>query len=303
MRRKNRQVRDGGTRRGDEVRAPSRPAPQQAPYHAASPPREIVKDILPESTPPPTIPLVCCVCGAQKPDGRRLRLYHDREDQFVACNVQCANRERARRLELRRQHRVKLPMSAEELAKRLERLAKARIAKKEKPWAIRLHMLTGDTPVSHRHHQVLMYHLMGLEPKEIAEAVGLTNIRVSRILNQPHILAAIRKVEAMQLERIVSGEFGVQAAARANAGKAMSRIINEVDNADAKPAERLKASELNLKLSGDLVDKRVNMHLHTIVKGFSDDELREFVQHKKWPERVRPLIEKLGLPAPDAKTG
>lgn len=297
----NRQGRDGGTRQGDEVRAPSRPAPQQAPYHEAAPKSTPVKDIFPDPTAPRTMEYSCCVCGETNPMGDRLKLHNERGEHFVTCSRECLYKERERRREIRRQ--TKIPLSPEQLAMKCEILRKARLKRHQIPAAIQTHILTGETPVSHRHHQVLVYYLMGLEPMEIARAVGYKHARkIHKVLALPHMKAAIRKVEEMQLERIVSGEFGVHAAAKANAGRAMKRIIDEVDNADAAPRERLKASELNLKISGDLVDKKVHAHLHTLVKGFTDDELRDFVQHKRWPERLRPLVEKLGLPAPDATT-
>lgn len=255
-------------------------------------------DVLEEGPPPPPEPEPrCCRCKKTRGENVKLLFRVFAADNYVVCSG-CKDDEYQARKLASKPWRQKLP-PAELLALRLANLDKGRLKRSERIEHIRQHYLTDGIVVNNRQYQVMLMHLGGIDVKDIAVALGYASAStVTNVLKQPHIRAAIEKVERARVERILSGDFGVVAQARQASAGAMKRIVTEVDNDEAKPGERIKAAEDVLKIAGEMVEKKNVHHVYEIVNGMTEAEMEEYLTSRRWPERVRGIVERLGLPAP-----
>jgi hypothetical protein len=149
-----------------------------------------------------------------------------------------------------------------------------------------------------RHLQVLLHHLAGETNQEIRERFRMRSDRtVPNILKRPEVRAEIDKILAQQRERLVHGEFGVSTMAKANAIAAANTIFNQANGTTEGVSHRdaRQAAELTLKLSGDLVEKKVNEHVHRLIQNFTTEELEAWVSGKGVPARVREQFKVLGI--------
>ncbi len=152
--------------------------------------------------------------------------------------------------------------------------------------------------VSTRHWTVAVMHLGGYDVTEIARALGYVSADVvTRLLKHPVIVRLVELVRAAQLERVMRGEYGVAAQAKAAAPAVMGHV-SELAGAAApdaagqrkgrarRDADALRAAELVLTVSGDKVERKANMHFH-VLQELSEAELEVLAERGEWPERYR----------------
>jgi DNA-binding CsgD family transcriptional regulator len=151
--------------------------------------------------------------------------------------------------------------------------------------------------LTRRHMRIVLLHLAGHTDEEIAKQVGLANRDVvSRIRRGHPCQKELDRIIMAQRERIIAGEFGVQAQAKAASPKAMKVVTDQLGDPNVKPGDQRKAAELTLKMAGELMTKTVHEHVLTLIRGLSDEELREVQAHRRWPTRIRDHLTKLGVP-------
>lgn len=151
--------------------------------------------------------------------------------------------------------------------------------------------------ISPQHMQIILAKLAGYTIKQIAERMKYTAKSIEFILRQPKIRAEINAIVAAQRERIVSGDFGVLSMAKANAERMAKTIIDQAtgDAPDVKPGDRRRAAEIGLKLSGDLVEKKISEHVHKLVGELTTEEMETFLARGEMPDRLRRHFEVLGI--------
>lgn len=200
-------------------------------------------------------------------------------------------------------HHHPMEFTPEEVAKRTERLRAGHRRWSERMKAIkRGELVDGLSPaktrarrVSNRHWEVLMAHLSGMGDPDIARMLGYSQPNViGVILRRPEIAAYIQEVRQAQLDRIIRGEFGVRAQAKAAAPKAMGRIIEESDKAP-KSADRIKAARTTLEVAGELVQTHAHHHVYELMNGLTREELTALALRGTWPERLARMVEQLGI--------
>ena len=162
-----------------------------------------------------------------------------------------------------------------------------------------------------RYRMIAIWHLLGLPNTLIARAIGYaTGDVVRRALLRPDVQRLIDEITQAQLKRVIDGEFGVQAAAKAAAPKIMKRIIEKaggVEDRKGQPvgmakrdADAIRAAETSLRVSGDLTERRENVNI-LMIHEMSPEERRRFADHGVWPERFRHIADNLGIEdTPDA---
>jgi hypothetical protein len=205
----------------------------------------------------------------------------------------------------------------EQVAQRLENLARGRARQKPRQkedlaqLAIDVTGMSLDElrkRISARSLMVAVYHVAGLSVGEIARIIGYATADVARrTLARPDVAALIDRIKAAQLQRVIDGEFGVQAAAKAAAPKIAKRIIEKaggIEDRDGRPvgmahrdADALRAGETALRLSGDLTERRENVHVH-FMEEMSEHELAGLAEHGVWPEKYQHILGTLGLDEP-----
>src|SRR5262245_55354060 len=143
-----------------------------------------------------------------------------------------------------------------------------------------------------------MLSLMGKSTREIAALVGYAgSAPVVRVLRHPAVVRLVEEVRAAQLERVLQGELGVAAAARAAApavlehvaalaGGVKDRATGERVGRAKRDADALRGAELLLTVSGDKVERKAVLHAH-LFEQMSDDELERLATGGEWPERFR----------------
>lgn len=206
-----------------------------------------------------------------------------------------------------------IPLTAEQTATRLQNLARGRLKGKQKEdlaaLAIEVTGMDLDAlrkSVSARAWAVATLHCGGYNNTQIAAAIGYASHDVvNRTLKErPDVKRIIDLIRQAQVEKILNGEFGVQAQAKAAAPKVMKRIIEKaggIEDANGDPrgmahrdADAIRAGETALRVAGELVEKRENVHVHWM-SNMSREELTRFADEGVWPERYRHLD---GAPRP-----
>ena len=190
-----------------------------------------------------------------------------------------------------------------------ERLARMRVAAKagkaakvaeQRAWleslsGMTLEDLRRSTPA--RLWSVAMLHLGGYDTVAIARAIGYSNPAASqRALRHPAVERIVALVREAQLERVMRGEYGVVAAAKAAAPTVMEHVAElaggRKDKATGarvgrakRDADAIRAADLVLTTSGDKVARTAHVHLH-VLEQLSDAELETFSATGAWPERL-----------------
>ncbi len=169
-----------------------------------------------------------------------------------------------------------------------------------------LEELRRSTPM--RYWTVAMLHLGGYDAVAIARAVGYTNQAAAlRALKHPAVLRIVALVRDAQLERVMRGEYGVAATAKAAAPTVMEhmaelaggqkdRSTGERKGRAKRDADAIRAADLVLTTSGDKVTRTAHLHFH-VLEQLSDQELEAFSQTGTWPERFQGVAGL--LPGPD----
>jgi hypothetical protein len=216
--------------------------------------------------------------------------------------------------------RVGVPLTPDEIAKRLENLARGRARAAGRPkedaakLAVEVAGMDLDTirkTLSVRNLSVAMLHCGGYNPAQIGKAIGYATSEVAkRALERPDVKRCIQLIQQAQMDRVISGEFGVQAAAKAAAPRVAKRIIEKaggVEDANGRPvgqaardADMLRAGETVLRISGDLDDTRRGDVNITLLGKLDNEEMQAFVEDGVWPERFRHIQKTLEIDGPPA---
>jgi len=175
----------------------------------------------------------------------------------------------------------------------------ARVAEQERWLAsitdLSLDELRRTTPA--RFWTVAMLHLGGYDATAIARAVQYTSHAAAvRALRHPAVVRIVALVREAQLERVLRGEYGVMAAAKAAAPTVMEHVAElaggRKDKATGarvgrakRDADAIRAADLVLTTSGDKVLRSATVHLH-VLEQLSDAELEAFSARGEWPERL-----------------
>jgi hypothetical protein len=152
--------------------------------------------------------------------------------------------------------------------------------------------------VSTRQWLVALYHIGGYDAETIARAVGYVHGEpVRKALKHPVVARLVELVRHAQLERLMRGEFGVAAQARAAAPAVMQHVTELAGAAGAdgagvrkgrakRDADALRAAELVLTVSGDKVERAQTTVVH-VLEELSEPELEALAERGEWPERYR----------------
>jgi hypothetical protein len=155
---------------------------------------------------------------------------------------------------------------------------------------------------------VAMLYVGGYNAAAIARAIGYTTERAARhALKHPAVVRIIALVRDAQLERVMRGEYGVAATAKAAAPEVMAHVAElaggRKDTATGtrvgrakRDADAIRAADLLLTTSGDKVTRSQTMHLH-VLEQLSDQELEAFSARGEWPERLAGVAGLLPGPA------
>ena len=145
---------------------------------------------------------------------------------------------------------------------------------------------------------VAMLHLGGYDAASIARCIGYAAEKNARkALKHPAVLRIVELVRGEQLERVMRGEYGVQAQAKAAAPAVMEHVTElaggvkdkatgERKGRARRDADALRAAELTLTVSGDKVERKAVLHAH-LFEQMSDAELEALAARSEWPERFR----------------
>jgi len=205
-----------------------------------------------------------------------------------------------------------------------ERLAHMRIAAKasraarvaeQRAWlesvsGMTLEALRRSAPA--RLWSVAMLHLGGYDAVAIARAIGYSNPAAAfRALKHPAVQRIVALVRDAQVERVMRGEYGVIAQAKAAAPTVMEHVAELAGGVKDKQtgerrgrakrdADAIRAADLVLTTSGDKVVRSATMHLH-VLEQLSDQELEAFSARGEWPERLAGVVGM--LPGPEGDGG
>jgi len=158
-----------------------------------------------------------------------------------------------------------------------------------------------------RYWSVAMLHLGGYDASSIARCIGYTNEAASlKALRHPAVRRIIELVRQEQLERVMRGEYGVQATAKAAApavmehvaelaGGVKDRATGERKGRARRDADALRGAELLLTVSGDKVERKQILHAH-LFEQMSDAELEALAVRGEVPERLKGAAGLLGGP-------
>jgi hypothetical protein len=193
------------------------------------------------------------------------------------------------------------------VAERLAQLrikAKASIAERKAEQRRWLESLSGmsldelrlSTPA--RLWSVAMLHLGGYDTTAIARGIGYSDPKnAAKALKHPAVVRIIQLVREAQLERVMRGEYGVQAQAKAAAPVVMEHVTELAGGVKDKAtgerrgrarrdSDALRAAELTLTVSGDKIERKAVLHAH-IFEQMSEEELESLAMTGDWPERFR----------------
>ena len=145
---------------------------------------------------------------------------------------------------------------------------------------------------------VAMLQLGGYDAASIARAIGYTDrAAAAKALKHPAVLRIIELVREAQLERVMRGEYGVAAQAKAAAPAVMEHVTElagavkdkatgERKGRARRDSDALRAAELTLTVSGDKMERKAVAHFH-IFEQMSDAELESLAVSGVFPERFR----------------
>jgi hypothetical protein len=147
--------------------------------------------------------------------------------------------------------------------------------------------------VPRRQWLVAMCHLAGYDAAAIARVVRYTHAETAkRALRHPAVQRLVEVIRRAQVDRVVAGEYGVQAQAKAAAPAVMEHVTELAGGKPARAgrakrdADALRAAELTLTISGDKVERKAHLHLH-VLEEMSEAELEALAAGGVWPERYR----------------
>jgi hypothetical protein len=162
--------------------------------------------------------------------------------------------------------------------------------------------------LSRRQCEVAILHLGRHSLPEIARLLGYASGKhVHAVLKTPAVAHFLKLVEDAQIERVIAGEFGVRAQARAAAPRVLEHVIEKAGGKSDKDgirrgfaqrdADAIRAANLVLTVAGEKVERSQHHHIHDLFAGMTRDELRRLGDHGEWPERLQCTVGALGLGA------
>src|SRR5262245_32792728 len=143
-----------------------------------------------------------------------------------------------------------------------------------------------------------MLHLGGYDLRSIAGIIGWSNVsRAAAALKHPAVVRIIELIREEQVNRVLRGEYGVAATAKAAAPAVMEHVAElaggikdrrtgERTGRARRDADALRAGELLLTVSGDKVERKAILHAH-LFEQMSDAELERLAKEAEWPERFK----------------
>jgi len=149
-----------------------------------------------------------------------------------------------------------------------------------------------------RFWSVAMLHLGGYDSCSIARCIGYTNHAAAiKALRHPAVKRIVELVRAEQLERVMRGEYGVAAQAKAAApavmehvaelaGGVKDKVTGERRGRARRDSDALRGAELLLTVSGDKVERKAVIHAH-LFEQMSDAELEALAVRGEVPERLK----------------
>jgi len=157
-----------------------------------------------------------------------------------------------------------------------------------------------------REFQVCLLYLGGYAMPEIALKTGYSGRKsVYDLLQRAPVKRFIALVQAAQLERVIAGEFGVRAQAKAAAPRVLKRVIRKAGGEwDAtgepvgeseKDADAIRAADLVLTVAGEKEQpqEHLHKHLHLAFGDMTVEELEELGRSGKFPARYKALAERV----------
>ena len=154
------------------------------------------------------------------------------------------------------------------------------------------------TSTNAKYWTVAMLHLGGYDLRSIAGVIGWSNMaRAATALKHPAVRRIVELVRDAQLERVMRGEYGVAAVAKAAApaviehvaelaGGVKDRATGERRGRAKRDSDALRGAELLLTVSGDKVERKAVLHA-VIFEQMTDVELENLAAKAEWPERFK----------------
>ncbi len=207
------------------------------------------------------------------------------------------------------------------LAERLAHMQRAKVESRaarvaaDRAWlesvsGMSLEDLRRSTP--NRLWSVALFHLGGYDMAATARALGYSHVQsVAKALKHAAVQRIIALVRDAQLERVMRGDYGVAATAKAAAPAVMEHVAElaggrkdrstgtRVGRAK-RDADAIRAADLLLTTSGDKVARTAHLHLH-VLEQLSDAELEAFSARGEWPERLAGVVGLLPGPEGDGR--
>jgi len=163
-----------------------------------------------------------------------------------------------------------------------------------------------QTLLTKREFEVCLLYLGGYAMPDIAAKCGYsTKKTIWDLLQRKPVKRFIALVQAAQLERVIAGDFGVQAQAKAAAPRVLKRVIRKAGGewgADGEPvgesekdADQIRAADLVLTVAGekDKPEQHLHKHLHLAFGDMTVAELEELGRTGKFPARYQALAERV----------
>lgn len=145
-------------------------------------------------------------------------------------------------------------------------------------------------------YRILHLQFLGRTPHEIARALKRTDI--DERLERPAYQAMRKQTEESLLQQIIhSGDFEPLTIAKANAPKAMQRIVQQSER-ERDPRTRLAANQTVLKYAGIEPPRRLEITTpDRVIDQMTAQELEDLATRRLWPARFREVLRAF-LPAP-----
>jgi len=149
-------------------------------------------------------------------------------------------------------------------------------------------------------YRILHLEFLGRTPQEIARALKRTDIEER--LDNPAYQAIRKQTEEGLLQQIIrAGDFEPLTIAKANAPKAMQRIVQQSER-ERDPRTRLAANQTVLKYAGIEPPRKVEITTpDRVIDQMTAQELEDLATRRLWPARFKEVLRAF-LPAPPSQT-
>jgi hypothetical protein len=135
--------------------------------------------------------------------------------------------------------------------------------------------------------QALILLLQGVKIAEIAEKIGISVEKVEKFVKKPEIQQCVANATKKTLEKLQRGDFGPIPMAKHAAEHSMATLIELTKRARNENVKRQAAIDV-LALAGHVAVKKAEiLNVNELIDSMNVAELDDFIQHGKWPERLR----------------